>query len=283
MKIIDTNLQFRGLSYGNNPQKIIVHHAEASHCTVYDVHQWHLENGWTGIGYHFFVDKQGNVYKGRPVEAIGSHCLHQNAVSIGICAEGDYMTEVMPDAQKKAIIELIQYLRSQYGEVPVLGHAEAMNYETSCPGINYPLEDIKNLKDVAYSDDFIKSVQHDLQRVSCLERGEVNADGEIGPKTKAAINQFRYIVDLPSNSNIDDALISALNVVTKKPTIGSGWNSNLVATKFLKWYIGITPKNELWDANTIEKVKAWQIKVGIWSASGADGVVREKDWNKILK
>jgi N-acetylmuramoyl-L-alanine amidase len=134
-----------------------------------------------------------------------------------------------------------------------------------------------------YSADFIKSVQHDLQRVSCLESGEVNATGLIDDKTKAAINQFRYIVDLPSGSNIDDALISALNVITKKPTIGAGWNSNPVATKFLKWYIGITPKNELWDSSTTEKVKKWQVQAGIWSAQGADGVVREKDWNKILK
>ena len=146
MNIIESNLSFRSLSYGNNPQKIIVHHAEASHCTIEDIHQWHLENGWAGCGYHFLVRKDGSIYRGRPIEAIGSHCLHQNAVSIGICAEGDYMTETMPIEQKKAIIELIVYLRSQYGELPILGHAEAMNFETSCPGTNYPLEDIKNLK-----------------------------------------------------------------------------------------------------------------------------------------
>lgn len=144
MNIIDVNLQFRNLSYGNNPQMIILHHAEARQCSIQDIHQWHLENGWAGCGYHFLVRKDGSIYKGRPIEAIGSHCKGKNSVSIGICAEGDYMTESMPAAQKNSIIELIKYLRNQYGELPILGHAESMNFETSCPGTNYPLSDIVN-------------------------------------------------------------------------------------------------------------------------------------------
>lgn len=146
MKIIESNLSLRNLSYGNNPQKLIMHHAEALVCTIEDIHQWHLENGWAGCGYHFLVRKDGSIYKGRPIEAIGSHCKGQNSVSIGICAEGDYMTEIMPETQEKSIIELVQHLRSQYGQLPILGHAEAMNFETSCPGTNYPLQDIKELK-----------------------------------------------------------------------------------------------------------------------------------------
>jgi hypothetical protein len=146
MNIIDVGLEFRSLSYGNNPKKFIQHHAEAKRCTIEDIHQWHLENGWAGCGYHFLVRKDGSVYRGRPTGAIGSHCKGQNAVSLGICAEGDYMTETMPDVQKNSIIELIKYLSNQYGELPILGHAEAMNFGTSCPGTNYPLQDIKNLK-----------------------------------------------------------------------------------------------------------------------------------------
>lgn len=133
------------------------------------------------------------------------------------------------------------------------------------------------------SSDFIKSVQHDLQRVSCLVAGETNATGVLDAKTKAAIKQFRYIVDLSSSENIDDGLVNALNAITKKPTIGAGWSSNPIATKFIKWYIGIAPKNELWDISTIQKVKEWQVKARIWSAQGADGVIRKKDWDKILK
>lgn len=284
MNIIETNLNFNGLTYGNSPKEIIMHHAEAKNCSIYDIHQWHKENGWAGCGYHFFVRKDGSIYRGRPEGAIGSHCKGKNSVSIGICAEGDYMTETMTLAQKQAIIELIAYLRSQYGNLPICGHKEAMNYETSCPGDNYPLEDIKNsivLTQPQYSLDFIRSVQHDLQRVSCLAAGEVNADGVLGPKTKAAIKQFRYAVGLPDSENIDSQLTDALNVITKMPTIGAGWTANVVATRFIQWFIGINPKSGAFDPNTVQKVKEWQKKEGIWG--NPDGVIRAKDWNKILK
>ncbi len=134
-----------------------------------------------------------------------------------------------------------------------------------------------------HNSDFIKSVQHDLQRVSCLESGENNATGKLDDKTKQAISEFRYIVDLSGATAIDDALVNALNIITKKPTIGVGWSPIPAATKFIQWYIGISPKTGVFDTNTVEKVKAWQVKAGIWSTQGADGVIREKDWNKILK
>ncbi len=33
-----------------------------------EVNRWHLANGWAGIGYHFVVDKRGQVVTGRPLE-----------------------------------------------------------------------------------------------------------------------------------------------------------------------------------------------------------------------
>ncbi|EHN15795.1 SagA protein, partial [Clostridium sporogenes PA 3679] len=54
------------------------------------------------------------------------------------------------------------------------------------------------------------------------------------------------------------------------------------ATRFIQWWLGIE-KNGIYDNKMKEAVRQWQIKAGIWSAAGADGVIREKDWNKILK
>ncbi|QAT40816.1 N-acetylmuramoyl-L-alanine amidase [Clostridium sp. JN-9] len=141
MNIIQTNLSFGSMSYGNLPNALVYHHAEASKCSVYDVHQWHKENGWAGIGYHYFVRKDGSIYKGRPNNAIGSHCLHHNTNTLGICAEGNYMIEHMPEVQKQALVELGQYLKSIYPIRAVYGHRELM--ATECPGTNYPLQEIK--------------------------------------------------------------------------------------------------------------------------------------------
>ena len=106
MTIIDVGLKFNSMTYGNKPNKLVLHHAEASKCTVQDIHSWHLANGWAGIGYHYFVRKDGSIYKGRPDNAVGSHCQGSNTGSLGICFEGNYMKETMPTAQYNAGIKL---------------------------------------------------------------------------------------------------------------------------------------------------------------------------------
>ena len=66
-----------------------------------------------------------------------------NNCSIGICAEGKYSTETMPDAQKKAICQLLVHLKKlYYPNAKIVGHREIG--DSDCPGRNYPLEDIKN-------------------------------------------------------------------------------------------------------------------------------------------
>ena len=145
MNIIDVGLKFKSLSYGNKPNKLVLHHAEASKCTVQDIHSWHLNNGWSGIGYHYFIRKDGSIYRGRPDGAIGAHCQGSNTGSLGICFEGNYMKETIPTAQYNAGIDLIKYLRGKYGNLTIYGHKELL--ATECPGSKFPLADFKNLKE----------------------------------------------------------------------------------------------------------------------------------------
>lgn len=144
MNIIDVGLKFKSLSYGNKPNKLVLHHAEASKCTVQDIHSWHLNNGWSGIGYHYFIRKDGSAYRGRPDGAIGAHCQGSNTNTLGICFEGNYMKETMPTAQYNAGIDLIKYLIGKYGNLPIYGHKELL--ATECPGSKFPLEDFKQLR-----------------------------------------------------------------------------------------------------------------------------------------
>lgn len=155
VNIIQSGISFRSnMEYGNKPDTIVLHHAEASHCSVYDVDQWHKQNGWAGIGYHYFVNKQGIIFTGRPENAVGAHCPGENDHSIGICAEGSYMSETMPETQKNAIVELCKYIKGKYNIKTIGGHKEF--YSTDCPGTNYPLQEIKNL--VASTAPVVKSV-----------------------------------------------------------------------------------------------------------------------------
>ena len=91
MNIIEKTYKWNGkLSNRKSTNRIILHHAESKSCTADDIHSWHLENGWAGIGYHFFVRKDGSIYRGRPEGVVGSHAKGSNSDSIGICFEGSY-------------------------------------------------------------------------------------------------------------------------------------------------------------------------------------------------
>lgn len=143
MNIIETNLKFRtALTNRIGTNRIIIHHAEASNCTAQDIHQWHLNNGWSGAGYHFLVRKDGTVYRLRPENKIGAHASGSNSDSIGICFEGSYMTETMPQAQINAGKELVAYLKQKYKISKVQAHREVCS--TNCPGKNFPFTEIAN-------------------------------------------------------------------------------------------------------------------------------------------
>lgn len=141
MNIIEKTYSWKGsLSKRKSTKRIILHHAESSSCTADDIHRWHLARGWSGIGYHFFVRKDGSIYRGRPEDVVGAHASGANSDSIGICAEGKYMTETMPDVQKQAIAELCSYLMNKYGVSTILRHKDVTS--TDCPGNNYPFDEI---------------------------------------------------------------------------------------------------------------------------------------------
>lgn len=145
MNIIETDWKWNGtLTRRSSTKYIALHHAEAVTCTAKQVDEWHKANGWVGIGYHFFVRKNGEIYRGRPLWAMGAHVQGMNDCSIGVCAEGDYHNKdkTMPEVQKRSIKELIAYLKTVYNDAEVVGHGEIGS--SNCPGRYYPLAEMKD-------------------------------------------------------------------------------------------------------------------------------------------
>lgn len=137
MKIIECNLPRNGnFTRRSMTDEVILHHAEASSATVWDINDWHLNNGWTGIGYHYYIRKDGSVYRGRPEWALGAHAVGHNDRSIGICCEGAYMTETMPAAQLASLKTLLRDIMGRYGKLTLLRHKDVNS--TDCPGKNFP-------------------------------------------------------------------------------------------------------------------------------------------------
>lgn len=142
MNIIETNLEFKDMSTRKSTERIIIHHADAKNCSAEDIHRWHLNNGWSGAGYHFLVRKDGTIYRLRPEEKVGAHAYGANYNSLGICFEGDYMQEDMTEAQKEAGKELVAYLKNKYNITTVQAHRDVC--ATSCPGDKFPFDEIVN-------------------------------------------------------------------------------------------------------------------------------------------
>ena len=121
---------------------IVICHSEVpTPHEVEDIHAWHLKKGRAGVGYHFFINKKGEVYQGRPLAYMGAFSKEVNRVSVGVCFAGDFTKENL-DLQKQLsneAIELLALLRYAY-------HADIMFYDElgnnpSLPG--FPKDEIR--------------------------------------------------------------------------------------------------------------------------------------------
>ena len=104
------------------------------------IRQWHTDpspkgNGWSDIGYHYVVRRNGEIEKGRPDRIAGAHARGANATSIGICWVGQNQ---LGDNQEKSLISLIHYIMGKYNVSieNVLGHREAVKTDKTCPNLN---------------------------------------------------------------------------------------------------------------------------------------------------
>ena len=139
MQVINNNYKWAfALTPRNSTTHLILHHAGASKAAADGIHAYHLSKGWAGIAYHYFVTKNGDVYRGRPENMRGGHTTNWNHCSIGICFEGDFETEQMSEAQITAGRELVADITLRYPSIVVGKHSDFG--QTACPGKNFPLD-----------------------------------------------------------------------------------------------------------------------------------------------
>ena len=185
MQIIEVDYKWKGsLTKRTKTEMIVLHHAASKSCTPQQIHQWHLNNSWIGIGYNFFVSRDGKVFRGRPEDVVGSHTKGYNSKSIGICFEGDYTTQTMPKAQLEAGKELVAYLKDKYNITKVKGHRDLM--ATSCPGKNFPFNEITNAKQSVTKENLVLSFQQAAQ-ADGYKFSQYGCDGVYGNETLRAM------------------------------------------------------------------------------------------------
>lgn len=263
MNIIETNLDFRGsMANRSKTNRIILHHSDASSCTPQQIHQWHLNNGWSGAGYHFLVRKDGSVYRLRPENKVGAHASGSNSDSIGICFEGRYETETMPQSQIQAGKELVAYLKNKYGISKVQGHRDV--YATACPGSNFQFNEIAGAS------------------------GSVNVTTTPGTSNTSSTST-NWVSELQSecnkqgfsNQTVDG--IPGPNTLNGCPMLKKGSRGNI--TKIVQnrlislgYSCGSYGADGVNGADTQAAIKAFQRDKGL----AVDGIVGRNTWTKLL-
>jgi N-acetyl-anhydromuramyl-L-alanine amidase AmpD len=116
---------------------LIVIHCSATkenqNITATDIDVMHKNRGWSGIGYHYVIRRDGTIESGRAEEKIGAHAYGYNKYSIGICLIGgldaggtilEGFDNTFTHEQKISLFNLIVNLRQKYPGVDVQGHRD---------------------------------------------------------------------------------------------------------------------------------------------------------------
>lgn len=114
---------------------IVIHHAATPpgrDVTAEEIHHWHRERGFDGIGYHYAVLIDGTVEQGRPEYWTGAHVEDQNTGKIGICVIGTGKPE---GGQEVGLRVLVGHLLARYPEAEVCGHRN-LDPTSECPGFD---------------------------------------------------------------------------------------------------------------------------------------------------
>lgn len=105
---------------------------------VREIRRWHLERGFTDIGYHFVIRRNGTIEDGRPLEKAGAHVAGYNSNSIGICLAGGVSATGKSEnnfepPQWEALKGLLAKLRSHFPQAEIKGHRDFPKVAKDCP------------------------------------------------------------------------------------------------------------------------------------------------------
>lgn len=138
MQITKSNLIFNKLNKRTTTSRIIIHHSASSDVSAAEIHRWHKNQGFSGIGYHYLIRKDGTIEEGRPLDTIGAYAGNGgNPDSIGICLTGNFEECPPTPEQIEGLINLIRYLKEYYKkELKLIGYKDVTL--AACPGQHFP-------------------------------------------------------------------------------------------------------------------------------------------------
>lgn len=137
---------------GRPVHTIIVHCAatpEGKDFTVADIRAWHRGRGWSDIGYHYVVYRDGSIHEGRPVSQVGAHVAGHNTGTIGVCyiggvaADGKTAKDTRTTEQRASLRWLVAELAKLHGADRIAGHREYA--AKACPSFDVRADELGNI------------------------------------------------------------------------------------------------------------------------------------------
>ena len=127
--------------HGDKPVTEIILHCSATRSDwmaghslaskVAEIDRWHRDRGWSGIGYHWVIDRDGRFAAGRPETQVGAHVKGHNTGTIGVCLLGgfggsadDAFDDHFTPEQRAAAWKLIRAISKRTDIRRVMGHNE---------------------------------------------------------------------------------------------------------------------------------------------------------------
>ncbi len=121
-------------------RKIAIHHSLTMTGSAEAFANYHVNhNKWPGIGYHFVIEKDGDIIYCNSITKKSYHVGKSNRFALGICLVGDFRYQKPTDEQIKSLNKLLVALMEDLEVEPsdVLGHNEFAGYAWKpCPVIN---------------------------------------------------------------------------------------------------------------------------------------------------
>ena len=277
MNIIEKTYTLNGTLEKRSKTDTIVLHHRAGDGDVESIDTMHKNQRYTYIGYHFYVRKDGSIYRGRPIEMIGAHAYGSNNTSIGICAEGNFEVETMPEVQKQAVIELINYIKGIYPITRIVGH-RGVN-ATACPGKNYPLNEIISGQETKKE---ATGKIADIQRLLNERYGfNIAVDNLYGNETKKALVkalQTEYNTQFNSGLVVDGIFGSKTKSACRNIKQGHSGNITWLIQAMLLCKGYDINVDGIYGANTTATVKTMQARNGL----SADGIAGKNTQAKLF-
>jgi len=102
-----------------------------------EIRHWHVnDNGWSDIGYHYVIKRNGELEIGRSLSDIGAHAKGYNKTSIGVCLVGGANIHGEPSdnftPEQMSTLKMITVI---YRHHNIIGHNE-VDEKKACPSFN---------------------------------------------------------------------------------------------------------------------------------------------------